>query len=297
MSTNLHASVRQRLLNQAKAEGRVFDEVLKRYAIERFLYRLSVSKHAPTFVLKGAQLLRAWMASSYRPTQDLDLLGHTENSLENMVLVIRSVCEQDAVADGIVFNSDSVTAQAIKEDADYQGVRVTFVATLGSVRIPLQLDVGFNDIVTPEPVVIVYPVMLDFPAPKLRGYTPQTVIAEKLEAMVMLGERNSRMKDFFDLLHLSQNFELAYLDLRDAIQRTFARRNTELPTQVPVLLQSEHPAKEQKQIQWNAFRKKSNLQEAPESFDEVSKVVRAFVEPVLMAEDTVTAWSPQEGWR
>ena len=297
MSAGSSASIRQRLLNLAKAQGRLFDEILKRYAVERFLYRLSMSEYASSFILKGAQLLRVWSSSAFRPTQDLDLLGYTENSTENLTRIVMAICNFAQLDDGLRFDPDSVIAEYIKEDALYQGVRVTFVATLGSARIPLQLDVGFNDIVTPRPQSVEFPVLLDHPAPKLQGYTPQTVIAEKLEAMVMLGERNSRMKDFYDLLHLSRSHAFEFPALQDAVIRTFDRRGTSLTTTLPVLLQAEHQAIDQKQVQWSAFRKRSRLLDAPESFIEVVKAIRSFVEPVFGGAVEVDQWSPTEGWR
>jgi len=189
----LGASVRERLLNQARAQTRPFQELLQYYAMERFLYRLSRSRHAEQFVLKGALLLIAWRAPLSRSTMDIDLLGRTSNELEHIRALITHVCEAESEPDGIEFDSKSVKAARIKEDADYEGVRVRFHATLARARISMQIDIGFGDVVTPAAVEIEYPTLLEFPAPVLRAYPKETVIAEKLEALTMLGMLNSRM--------------------------------------------------------------------------------------------------------
>ncbi|MDA3874977.1 MAG: nucleotidyl transferase AbiEii/AbiGii toxin family protein [Kiritimatiellae bacterium] len=197
MSKNIEASIRQKLLNHAKAEKISYDRVLKTYGIERLLYRLSVSAYRDRFVLKGAQLLRAWHEVDFRPTKDVDLLGFIPNQPADVVAVIREICATPVdFADGLSFDSDSVSGQFIQEDADYKGVRINMTAFLGTARIPLQMDIGFHDVVHPAPETVVYPSLLTFPVIELRGYTRESVIAEKVEAMLCLGEQNSRMKDF-----------------------------------------------------------------------------------------------------
>lgn len=238
MSKNLPASIRQKLLNHAKQQGREFDEVLKHYGIERVLYRLSISEYAGLFVLKGAQLLRAWNSTAFRPTRDLDLLGRTPNSLESLIKVVNSLF-LETVEDGLKFDPATVQAERIKEDADYQGVRVTFYVYLDRARIPIQIDIGFDDIVTPGPEEITFPSMRGFPEAHMGGYTPQTVIAEKLEAMFLLGERNSRMKDFFDILLLSRTKRFSFHMLREAVRETFHHRNQPYPVEMPILIREE----------------------------------------------------------
>jgi hypothetical protein len=195
--------VRQRLLNQSRAQNRPFQELLQYFAMERFLYRLAKSPHADRFILKGALLLTAWRAPVSRPTMDIDLAGRTDNRPDHIKAVVSAVCAVIVDPDGIEFNRDSIEVSRIKEDADYEGIRVQFRATLARARVPMQLDIGFGDVVTPGPTEVAYPTMLDFPAPVLRAYPKETVIAEKLEALTALGLLNSRMKDYYDLALLS----------------------------------------------------------------------------------------------
>ena len=196
---NMGASVRQRLLNYAKANDRPFAEVLQYYAMELFLYRLSVSPHSERFLLKGALLLTAWQAPISRPTMDIDLLGRTSNEIEVVVRLMKEVSQFDVPNDGIVFEAASFLGVAIHEDADYSGVRTVFMGRLDAARVHMQIDIGFGDVVTPEPEELSYPTILDFPAPVLFGYTRETVMAEKLQALVQLRMLNSRMKDYYDL--------------------------------------------------------------------------------------------------
>ena len=203
---DIGASVRQRLLNKSRTQGRPFQELLQYFAMERFLYRLAKSPYSDRFVLKGALLLTAWRAPQSRPTMDIDLEGRVNNRLDHIKEVVATVCEVDVDPDSIAFNRTSIEASRIKEDADYEGVRVQFHATLARARIPMQLDIGFGDVITPEPTDIEYPSLLDFPAPVLRAYPKETVVAEKLEALTALGLLNSRMKDFYDLALLSRMY-------------------------------------------------------------------------------------------
>jgi predicted nucleotidyltransferase component of viral defense system len=206
LTSNLGASVRQRLLNLARSQERPFQELLQYYAMERFLYRLSKSRHAETFILKGALLLAAWQAPLSRVTKDIDLLGRTGNELEHIRALFAQLCEIECEADGIKFDSESVKAVRIKEDADYEGVRVQFRAALSGALIPMQIDIGFGDVVNPGVTKIEYPTLLEFTPPVLRAYPKETVVAEKLEAVTALEMLNSRMKDFFDLWALSRMY-------------------------------------------------------------------------------------------
>ena len=228
---NLPASIRQRLKNISRKQSTPFQEILQRYAIERFLFRLSQSDYAGRFVLKGAQMLIVWGSPRTRPTMDIDFLGYTENDLTNLESVMRNVCDAPCPEpDGIAFAPTTVKAIRIKEDADYEGVRVTFTAHLDSARIPMQIDVGFNDIVTPAPQSVAYPSLLGMPEPRLRGYNRDTLVAEKVEAMLELGEINSRMKDFFDIWALSSSFPFTLRTLASAIDATCRRRGTTVST-------------------------------------------------------------------
>lgn len=217
------ASVRQRLLNIARDKGRPFNEVLQYFAMERFLYRLGKSDHDRKFILKGALMLVAWEAPLARSTKDIDLLGRMNNTIEDVVDAIKAACSLEVIPDGLLFDVKSVVGQRIAEEADYEGVRVRFRGNLGNARIIMQVGVGFGDVIVPGPDEVDYPTLLDLPAPRLLGYSRESAIAEKFEAMVKLGILNSRMKDFFDIWLLSRQFEFNGLTLSDAIQKTVAK--------------------------------------------------------------------------
>ena len=232
---NIAASIRQRLLNKAMETGRPFNEMLQYFAIERFLYRLAQSPHAGTFVLKGAVMFTAWQAPVSRPTMDIDLLGFTNNSIDAMVAVTQAICTQVVEPDGLTFEHGSVEGACIVEDANYAGVRVRFRGSLGTARITMQLDIAFGDVVVPQPVTIAYPTILPLPAPRLRGYSRESAIAEKFEGMVKLGRLNSRMKDFFDVWPLARQFDFEGRTLATAMAQTFATRRTVVPAE-PIAL-------------------------------------------------------------
>ena len=276
------ASVRQRLQNAARETNRPFQEMLGYYAMERFLYRLACSSYAGKFVLKGALMFRVWNAPASRPTKDIDLLGRMENTVETVVPVFRDVCGQEVGPDGIVFHAETVAGVTIKEDADYAGVRVTFLATLQNSRVAMQVDVGFGDVVTPAAVTTNYPTILDFPAPRLRGYSRETAVAEKFEAMVKLALLNSRMKDFYDIWLLSRQFDFDGRTLAAAVSRTFTNRKTPV-VGAPFALTSAFAADKGKQTQWRAFLRKSRLADAPTELHEVVEALGAFLLPVTEA--------------
>jgi len=252
-------SVRQRLLNRSRDTGDDYNLLLTRYAVERLLYRLSQSEHADAFVLKGAMLFTVWTGALHRPTRDLDLLGFGEPSEKRLVGVFRNVCDQAVDDDGMGFDTNSVTAAPIRGDQEYAGIRLRVAAKLGNARIKLQVDVGFGDVVTPEARTETFPSLLDQPAPQLRVYSPESVIAEKLEAMVSLGMANSRMKDFYDTWVLLQQFELDDAVLAAAIRATFERRRTAIPSGVPLGLSDEFAGDPDKQRQWIGFLQRSGL--------------------------------------
>ncbi len=294
---NVGASVRQRLLNRAKESGRPFDELLQYYAMERFLYRLSQSEHRDAFILKGALMLSVWKAAEARATRDIDLEGRTANRLEEIIAAVRDVCSEPVEDDGIEFDGTSVQAERITEDADYEGVRVTFRATLDRARAPMQLDIAFGDAITPEAQPIDYPTLLSMPAPKLKGYPRETVVAEKFEAMVQLGEINTRMKDFYDLWLLATRFNFEGPALAAAVKATFDRRKTEL-SQSPVAFSPEFS--KAKAAQWKAFLAKSRIENGPAQLAEAIEVIRSFLEPVaaalLRGEAFKTHWEAPGPW-
>jgi hypothetical protein len=277
---NIGASVRQRLLNHAKASGRPFAEVLQYYAMERFLYRLSVSSHSESFTLKGALLLTAWKAPISRPTMDIDLLGRTDNAVDTIVTLMRDISQLAVPSDGIFFNSASFTGETIREDADYAGVRTIFFGRVDSARVHMQIDIGFGDVMTPGPETLTYPTLLGFPAPVLSGYSRETVIAEKLQALVQLRMLNTRMKDYFDLWLLARQQEVNTEVLGTAIKRTFANRGMEIDTS-PIGLSPAFGDDPAKQMQWTAFLKRARLTEAPCSLSQLVEELNIFFSPIL----------------
>jgi predicted nucleotidyltransferase component of viral defense system len=281
--TNVAHSVRTRLLTFAKAESEEFNYVLIRYALERFLVRLSRSPHRDTFILKGAMLFRTWSPRTHRPTKDLDLLGRGSPEPARLAALFAEMCAVEVDDDGMIFDAKSVKAARIKEDAEYEGVRITFKARLGTARLDLQVDVGFGDAVSPEPIEIEFPTMLPMAAPKLRAYRRETVVAEKLHAMVDLGIANSRMKDFFDIWFLSQNFDFDGAVLADAIKATFAKRKTQLPAEMPFALTEAFSKDDAKQKQWTAFSSRMSKGSSAAPLDELVAVISPFLWPPLEA--------------
>ncbi|MCW3059869.1 MAG: hypothetical protein JWQ02_1690 [Capsulimonas sp.] len=299
---NISASVKSRLHNLARQNGEELQQLLTRYAIERLLYRLSVSGYREQFLLKGASLFALWTGIVHRPTRDLDLLGSGNNDTSEIIKIFQSVCEQAADSDGLEYLADSIQGAVIREDEAYEGVRITLMAMLGTSKIPMQIDVGFGDAVTPSPVDVTFPTMLDMPAPQLRAYTRETVVAEKFEAMVYLGFTNSRMKDFYDLWYLATHFDFDGKLLAQALQTTFQRRRTSFPSTAPLALTPEFYSDASKQTQWRAFVRKSGGALANTAdLEEIIRMLNAFLLPIVHARrDDVSfdlTWRNQEhGW-
>lgn len=260
MSRNIAASIRARLKQQADAKKQDFNLTLTHYGLERLLYRLSISPHAPNYLLKGALLFSIWYDQPHRPTRDADLLGFGPDDVETAVNAFREI-SQIAVEDGIVFDVASVQGAVIRKEAGYGGVRIDLRATLDGARITLQVDIGFGDAVTPAAQIISYPVLLDdLPAPQLRSYPKYTVVAEKLHAICLLGMANTRMKDYFDLWVLMTEGTLNPTELRLAIAATFERRKLAVPSSLPTGLSDAFFEDRTKQTQWAAFLKKNRLE-------------------------------------
>jgi predicted nucleotidyltransferase component of viral defense system len=297
---NLARSVRDRLLNLARARREDFNFVLNRYAMERLLYRLSVSPHGRTFILKGAILFTVWSGHPHRATKDIDLLGTGAPNLERLAQVFREICEVAVEDDGMTFLPASVTASRIKEDATYEGVRVPLTAQLGSASLNLQIDIGFGDAVTPAASPADFPVLLTSAAPRLRVYPRETVVAEKLEAMVQLGIANSRMKDFFDLRFLAQTFEFDGSVLTKAIRATFDRRGTAIPPNEPIAFTSAFVDDPQKNAQWKGFLRRSGVADAALTLPAIFADIKAFASQPLdaarLAEPFRKKWSAGS-WR
>lgn len=290
---NIVASVHQRLYNYAEKNGENFNLLLNHFANERFLYRLSVSEYKDRFLLKGASLFTLWFNAPHRPTRDVDFLGFGSSEIADVEKIFRKICTIES-EDGLVFNPETVKGVEIKEGQEYQGIRIHLLALLGKARINLQFDVGFGDAVTPKAETVEFPTVLDFPAPKLRAYPKETVVAEKFEAMVKLGITNSRMKDFWDLLVIIREFEFDGATLQNAIQATFERRQTAFPKDLPLALTDEFFGDKGKQTQWNAFISKNKLDDT-DSLENVIASLKGFFSPIILAvnnqEDFRANWS------
>ncbi|MBU1750048.1 MAG: nucleotidyl transferase AbiEii/AbiGii toxin family protein [Chloroflexi bacterium] len=280
---NVAASVRQRLLNLSRARGEEFNLVLTRYATERLLYRLAQSPYADRFVLKGALLFALWMERPHRPTRDLDLLGYGDSSREALLGLFREVCGTAVEADGLVFDLDTIRVSEIRAHQEYGGQRVELIAWLGKARIAVQIDVGFGDAVTPAAEEMDYPTLLAMPAPRLRVYPKETVIAEKLQAMVALGILNSRMKDFYDVWMMCRAFAFDGRVLVQAVRSTFERRRTALPATPPVALTTALAQEPDKNVQWQAFLSRNRLDRDGAEFGQVIAELAVFLLPVLAA--------------
>jgi hypothetical protein len=268
--------------------------------MERFLYRLSQSRFADHFILKGALLLSAWRAPMSRPTLDIDLAGRTQNELEHIHALIVEVCQADVEPDGIEFTAESVVVSRIREDAEYEGVRVRFHATVAKARVPMQVDIGFGDVIVPGPTEVEYPTLLDFPIPVLRGYSRETVVAEKLEALTTLGLLNSRLKDYYDVALLARTYPFSGGNLVGAISATFRRRGTAIDPE-PVGLSDDFAGDPAREVQWRAFLRRSRFSDQSGSLPVLVAEVRRFATiPLLVAsrgEAFESAWSPGGPWK
>lgn len=292
---NIAASIRQRLLNLAKQRNEDFNYVLTQYAMQRLLYRLSISEFKDRFLLKGALLFSIWNADLRRPTRDADFLSFGASDVEILVATFKHICALAGdVDDGLVFNVDGIEGAEIKEDTRYPGVRITGNAELAKARISFQVDIGFGDVVTPEPEEAELPSYLDLPAPKLKVYPIYTVVAEKFQAMVELGQLNSRMKDFYDIWLLLRQFDFEGKTLAEAVKKTFANRDTQIPER-PLAFSKAFGEDHQKQVQWKAFIRKSKLENAPQGFADVTGRIQGFLQPVIDALLNETPFRQQ--WR
>jgi len=249
---NSPASVRQRLLNIAREQGRVFDVVLVTYGLERLIYRLSISKHRDSFVLKGGMLVTLWIGDENRVTRDADFLGFGDTSEDHLTSVFSQIMSEPT-DDGLVYDVDRLTAEAIRDEQQYGGTRLKTVAHLGGTRIPITVDIGFGDAMTTPNYAVEYPSLLDMPAAHIRAYPPATVVAEKFHAIVALGLVNSRMKDYYDLWAILNTLSIAEKDIDDAILRTFERRETDVPVGTPAGLTRQFSVDPLKVQQWAAY--------------------------------------------
>ncbi len=298
--TNIRASVRDRLRNKAKEANHSFTEILQFYAMERFLYRFSRSKYTDQFILKGALLFTVWQVPQRRTTLDIDFLAHYDNQVKSIEAVIKDICDVTVEPDGLVFDTNTVQGSRIKEDADYEGVRVKFIGLLERSQIPMQIDVGFGDAIFPKPKTIDYPAILDFPKPQLKGYAAETVVSEKFEAMVQLGLLNSRMKDFYDIWLMMRQFDFEGSQLTEALRRTFAHRKTPFPKGRQLFAEEIYDDKSDRQMLWKTFLKKGNIKHAPEKLSSIAKDIEGFLikplEAISKGKEFNEEWKASGPW-
>ena len=273
--------------------------IITRYAQERLLYRLAQSEYGDEFILKGALMFLLWSEEPYRPTQDLDLLGFGPPSTERLISVFRALCYMRE-EDGLEFDPASVAAHPIREQQEYGGIRVSLTATLERARVMLAIDVGFGDAIIPAPETIAFPTLLQMPAPRIRAYPREAVVAEKFEAMVTLGIANSRMKDFCDVWVLCTTTHFDEATLAAAIQATFDRRGTTIPSETPVALSEAFAADAAKQAQWGGFLRRARLQILVGSLEDVVADLRSFLGPLAerlaSGSPLKRSWEPGGPW-
>ncbi len=278
--TNIPASVRQKLLNISRKDKRPFSELLQYYAMERFLYRLSQSDYADSFILKGALALQVRKVEKFRPTMDIDISQKSNDETSETIKQVKNILSTEVEEDGLVFDLQSIHLEDIKRDTAYKGMRVLFHGALDSAKINMQIDISFRDVIFPEPTEkIIFPCILEFPAPKLWCYSLESIVAEKFEALMKLGDWNSRMKDFYDLWVLSRQHDFHGHQLSKAIELTFKNRGTSLKQEITAFKQ-EFIKKKKKE--WQSFIKTLN-QKDPPSLSDVIEFLKLFILPIVKA--------------
>jgi len=292
---NYGAAVRAKLLAVAKAQKIELTALLVRYSTDRLLYRIGKSKYKTSYVLKGSLLFSVWNGAMHRPTKDADLLSFGEHEHDDIKRIFTEVCSMEFPQDGIVFDVTSIAVESIREAEEYDGNRVTVNAYIANARIPVQVDIGFGDVVTPETDNISLPTYLDMPPAELRAYPKETVIAEKTEALVKLGIANSRMKDFFDMKWLADNYTFDGVVLSKAISATFERRKTSFPTETPFALTPDFYSDDGKKRQWKAFAARLAIEY---SLEDTCSRLSEFLLPILESQgkDFFKTWTPEAGW-
>jgi len=298
---NFPASVAARLLNRAKQTGDDYQTLLTSFCFERFLYRLGASEVRERFVLKGAMLLRLWSDQPYRATRDLDLLRRGDGSFEAIRSDIKTICTTPVEPDAVAFDADAIRIEAIRAEDEYAGTRTKLPTRCGTARLTLQIDIGLGDSVWPPPRPCRYPSLLEFPAPGVLAYPREAVVAEKLEAIVVLGDRNSRIKDFFDLRHLAGHFEFDRATLVEAVRRTFAQRRTPIPANAPIGLTPTYWDNPSRPAQVRSFARRANLVPPDDPGNELGGLIGAFLLPVLddlrSGSGCTGTWQPGGPWQ
>ena len=298
--TNVAESVHRRLLNHSRQTGEDFQFLLQRYAAERLLYRLGESAHRGRFVLKGAMLFALWGGSVYRPTRDLDFTGYGNSNADDVIATFKEVCAVPAPDDGLSFDATTVTVEPIRDDAEYGGSRARLRVMLDNARIEMQIDIGFGNAIEPDANDVQYPTLLDAPAPNIKAYPHEAVVAEKLHTLVVLGERTSRMKDLYDLHTLAAQFSFDGARLTRAITATLKRRNTKIESALPAGLAPRFFAEDVRAAQWRSYLDRNKLPGAPRDFTQAGERIQTFLGPVwsaLVAGDKfANTWRPGGPW-
>lgn len=297
---NISASIHARLQNLARARNKPFQEILQYYCIERFLYRLSKTKYSTRFILKGGLVFYSLGVSERRTTRDIDFRGYINNDKDKLLEILKSAFEISIFDDGLVFIDEGIVFEETMVDADYSGMRIHFTACLGKAKIPLQLDIGFSDVITPDAKFGDFPVLLDgMEPPHLKTYPIESIISEKFHAMVRLAEINSRWKDFYDIWLLSEIYNIDGKLLQSAIKSTFDQRETSIPEALPVAFTDVFAEENQKN--WYIFIKRNNL--AIKQIEDLKNVIyrlRIFLMPpiqfLLKAEIFDKKWLPRNNW-
>ncbi len=296
---DMAASIRARLLNLSHRTGRPYDELLVRYALERFLFRLSKSSYKENLLLKGGLLLVGRGLPQARPTRDIDFLALMPNDLDTVSRTIRAIGET-AFQDGIVYDFSRMTHEILTPESDYHGLRLKFSGWIGKARVPMQIDIGFGDKVVPDPTEMAFPTLLETEPPIIFGYAPETVIAEKFEAALDLADLNSRMKDFYDIWFLCQTWAFEGRILQEAIIATCTRRRTEIRSDAE-MFSDDFAARAEKRRQWSAFLGKGPITGAPKNFSLLMDAIRRFLGPIAQAYEATQPfeprWSPGGPWR
>ena len=276
------ASVHRRLLNRAREEGTSFNLLLQRYTIERFLFRLSLSSVVDVFTLKGATLLLIWVAHEFRPTRDVDVLSAGPTDHTSIRRAMEAVCTVPCIEDGVVFDHEQIRMNDIRGEHERGGVRVKLPGRLGRTRLHLQVDIGFGDPVTPARQMHDYPTLLDHPAPRLWTYPRETFVAEKCEAIVRRGARNSRVKDYWDVACIASNFAFDGETLRSAIDETFRRCGTELTGERPDAFQPAFYETPMHVRRWQEFQRQVEEHGLGTArFVDVGEEIRQFLGPLF----------------
>ncbi len=298
---NIPASVKVRLLNIARDRNEIFTNLLIRYAMERFLYRLSISEYSDKLVLKGAALYSYWHGEPHRPTLDADFSSKKIISIKEAEKIVIHLCRVKVNDDGLNFIEETILTEDIREENEYQGIRIKFKTQLGQAVIPVQINIGFGDAIMTQPEKIEYPTLLDFPAPCLLAYSVEASLAEKIQIIFEKGIINSRMKDYYDIQFLISTFKIDGSKLQKALKKTFKRRKTLIPDTVPVGLSEEFIMDKQKNKQWEGFLNKIGIKESEISLENTVITLRDFIMPVIksivMKKAFNLKWQKKKGWK